>query len=113
VYGYGPLSTVSIVRTSDVPDTQNPVITLSVLSTFVISWETPSNGGEAIDYYQPEILTPQNVFVQDATCTGALSFGTSCLFNNLYLIETYGFKVGDIVKARVRAHNKNGLGAFS
>jgi len=31
----------------------------------------------------------------------------------MYLIETYGFKVGDIVKARVRAHNKNGWGAFS
>ena len=49
IYGYGELSDTFVVRTSDVPDTMNPIITLSVMSTFIISWETPSNGGEDLD----------------------------------------------------------------
>jgi hypothetical protein len=73
----------------------------------------PYNGGEEIDVYEIEVLTPQDVFVTDPTCTGQINLGTTCLFPHSYLIETYGFRVGDILQIRVRAHNKNGWGDFS
>jgi len=60
-----------------------------------------------------QLLTPSNNFVDDPTCTGAISNGRVCVFSNEYLIQQYSFKVGAIVQARVRAHNKNGWGGYS
>ena len=43
------MSDVFTIRTSQVPDTMESILTLSALSTFVISWQEPDNGGETID----------------------------------------------------------------
>lgn len=55
----------------------------------------------------------QNNFVDDPTCAGNVGSGNTCIFSNKYLIDTYGFTVGTIVRAKVRARNLNGWGAFS
>jgi hypothetical protein len=97
IYGYGAYSDLVTIRASSVPDTMNIVDSISVLETIVVSWTAPYNGGEDIDLYDVQILTPGKVFVSDATCTGAIEDGLSCLFSHEYLMATYGFQVGDIL----------------
>lgn len=89
------------------------VSTLSALSTLIVSWDTPLNGGSAIDQYQVQILTLQNTFANDSTCTGNITNGNGCLFDFAYLIQTYNFQVGQMVQFRARARNINGWGAYS
>lgn len=91
IYGSGQLSDIAIIRTSQVPDTMTPVSTLSAMSTFIVLWQDSPNGGESIDQYQLQVLTPQGIFTEDPTCTGDVTNGASCLFDHLYLIATYGF----------------------
>jgi len=67
------------------------VSTFTALSTLVVSWEEPSNGGEVIDQYQIQILTLQDTFVNDTTCSGNIANGFGCLFDYTYLIQTYNF----------------------
>jgi hypothetical protein len=91
IYGAGPFSSIKVIRTSQVPDTMVPVSTLSAMATFIILWEDPPNGGEPIDEYHLQILTPAGLFTEDPTCTGDVLLGASCLFDHLYLIATYNF----------------------
>jgi hypothetical protein len=112
IYGYGDKSDVHIIRTSDVPDTQVTVLTLTVVlqKTFVISWEMPHNSGEVIDEYQMQLLDLTDFWVEDPNCFGLT---TSCIFTHEYLMQTYGYQVGHVVQAKVRAHNLIGWGAYS
>jgi hypothetical protein len=75
----------------------NIVESISVTQTIVVTWTSPYNGGEDIDLYDVQILTPAKVFVNDVTCNGAIEDGESCLFAHEYLMTTYGFAVGDIL----------------
>ena len=102
-----------MIRTTDVPDTSNTVVTVIIQKTLVVSWVPSHNSGEALDHYQMEILNLADEYVEDSTCTGSIDNGSSCVFNHDYLMETYGYPVGHILQARVRSRNQNGWGAFS
>lgn len=58
IYGCGEYSEIVTIRASSVPDTMNIVESVSVLQTIVVSWTAPYNGGEEIDLYDIQILTP-------------------------------------------------------
>lgn len=113
IYGWSEFSEITTIRTTDVPDTAATVLTLIVETTFIISWEQPGTSGEPILEYHVQILTLADTFVEDPNCSGDIYEGSSCVFSHAYLIETYNFPTGHIVKARVRARNQNGWGAFS
>jgi hypothetical protein len=113
VYGYGDYSDTVTIRTSDVPDVMTPVTTISVMTTVVISWTEAADSGEPIDLYDIKIKQIDGTFVNDASCTGALDNGLTCLFSHAYLIATYNFEVGHIVQFIISAHNVNGWGVYS
>jgi hypothetical protein len=60
----------------------NTVSTLQVMSSIIIAWSDPDNGGESIDGYEIQLLAPNNIFVNDPTCTGVLANGNLCVFSN-------------------------------
>lgn len=96
VYGYGPFSPEVTIRASDVPDTMETLSTMQILDYLVVTWAEPHNGGDSIDLYEIQLLTPQGNFVESTSCTGAYANGPSCTFQHDYLRNTYGFIAGDI-----------------
>jgi hypothetical protein len=78
-----------------------------------VSWVAPYNGGEEITKYDIEIMTLDNDFVEDSSCSGFIENGKTCLFSHAYLRATYGFPVGHILQVRARAQNMYGYGGFS
>lgn len=118
IYGFGDFSNVAKIRASYIPDTPDIINTISLLTNIIISWSPPPNGGDNITKYQLLIYVPNTAsFVEDLTyCDGSTQTNfdnASCTVPQAYLISTYGFIVGELLQAKVRAYNINGWGAFS
>jgi len=120
VYGYGPFSAEVTLQASTVPGIINAVTSgYATYPNIEISWNAPSsNGGAAVSKYQILIYNPStSSYVEDLSYCDGSSFSvmanTKCTFTVNYLMSTYSYSLGEIVKAQVRAYNTNGWASYS
>jgi len=52
-------------------------------------------------------------FTKDPACPGTYTDGPACSLQHESLRNTYGFRAGDVIQIRARAHNVNGWGGYS
>jgi len=80
IYGYGPFSTIEVIRTSDRPHTMDPIDTVRVGTDMVLSWVAPQTGGETIDAYEIKIYIPSSdTYISDPTCDATVDPAFSAL----------------------------------
>ena len=118
IYGHGASSNQVAILAATTPDVMAAPTTALSANAIVVAWAVPGTGGLPIDRYQILILNEGNsTFVEDTTqCDGSSSTvmsALSCSFPLTYLISTYSYSLGDLVKFQVRAHNADGWGSIS
>ncbi|CDW74138.1 pa14 multi-domain protein [Stylonychia lemnae] len=118
IYGYGPFSSPSTIKTTDKPYTMDPVSTDTNGLNIVLSWNPPQTGGEDIDSYEIKLYIPSSdtYVVDTANCNGAvdaIKTSRTCTFDMVYLNTQYSFLTGDILQGIGRAHNIYGWGDYS
>lgn len=117
--GWGDWSDVITITASEVPS-QPDTVTTSVLSSggVQISWTAPNNGYDTIDQYELQIADSSDAWQTVAACSNANS--ASLLTTRIcevamadLMTGSYNLAFDALVKARVRAHNSRGWGAYS
>jgi hypothetical protein len=96
-----------------------PTVTLNY-PNMEIDWSSvvPDNHGATIDEYTIQIYNPTTLtYSTDTTdCDGtnsAIISAALCSIPISTLKSSFGYDYGDMLQARVRAHNTNGYGGYS
>ena len=118
IYGYGPFSSLSSIKTTSVPYTMAAPVTTGTGIDIELTWTEPSTGGESITAYQIKIYVPSTLtYVEDLTyCDGSSAAKVAtktCVFPMTYLVSTYGMTYGQTLQGIVRAFNVYGPGEYS
>mmetsp|Transcript_33982 Transcript_33982/g.25069 ORF Transcript_33982/g.25069 Transcript_33982/m.25069 type:complete len:432 (-) Transcript_33982:2733-4028(-) len=117
IYGWSTVSAQGSITTSDVPDQMSaPTITELLLNAH-IAWVAPDSNSDSITGYQILILKADGVtWLEDTTDCDGLSIPMGQLYCDVpmtTLVSTYGYSLGELVIAKVRATNSIGFGDFS
>lgn len=114
IYGYGERSDIAEIEASDVPDVM-PIIETSIEGTrFKFTWTAPFDNYDPIVEYEMMIRKPDGTFYKDAiNCPGLPEEQTYCYVEMDTLRVQSGLAQGELVRAKIRARNVNGWGAFS
>jgi hypothetical protein len=116
IYGAGPWSTELAVLASDLPDqVAIPTVTLGASDTAVtVAWDAPADHAAPIDQYQVLLQAADGTYAEDtATCGAADAADRSCAIPMPTVLTLTGLAVDQLIRAKVRAHNANGWGAYS
>lgn len=118
IYGDGLDSTISSIRASDVPSQMSTLTTTRISLDVFVSWVEPLNNGAAVTAYKILVYDGgTSTYVEDLTnCNGALSStrdALSCSFAFAYLISTYGYSIGELIRFKAQAYNDDGWGELS
>lgn len=117
IYGYGSASTSASFIASSVPGVPSTV-TVTQSSTdpteVDFTWSAPaSNGGLTIDSYQMVLYNPTTAVWAEDTTNCPASNTLTCSVPMSTLTTSYGYTIGDLIRAKVRAHNSDGYGDYS
>jgi len=120
LHGYGAFSDPAIIQSTGVPDKPDAPSTQINNSNILVRWTDPDHNFEAIDYYQILFLTKGNSFAETIVyCNGRdeLTFLRKyCEVPMAVFLSTeepFNLVAGDLVQAKVAAHNLNGWSEFS
>jgi hypothetical protein len=116
IYGFGPWSPELAVLASDLPDqVAIPTVTIGASETAVtVAWTAPGDHSAPIDEYQVVLRKADGTYVEDTTnCGAAEAADLSCAIPMTSIISLTGLAVDELIRAKVRAHNTNGWGAYS
>jgi hypothetical protein len=132
VYGYGEYSEVLVVQTGDRPDTMPELDTRAVGSIIQITWDEPADNGYSVDDYDVEILNKatnrfssvfeivndRGVRIRESLCIESnkqtVISSRECEINAQTLASSaYGYRSGDLLVGRIKAHNQMGWGDWS
>jgi Fibronectin type III domain len=117
VYGYGSASVTASFTASTVPGVPSTVTVAQSTSDATevdFTWTAPSsNGGLTISTYQMVIYNPTSgTFAEDTTNCPA-SNTLTCSVPMSTLTSSFGYAIGDLIRAKVRAMNSDGYGDYS
>ena len=102
------------IEANDVPDVLSIIETSIEDTKFKFTWTAPFDNYDPIVEYELLIRKPDGTFYKDAVnCPGIPTEPTYCLIEMDTLREQSGLVQGDLVRAKIRARNVNGWGAFS
>lgn len=120
LHGYGAFSDSAIILSTGVPDKPDPPSTQINNSNILVRWTDPDHNFEAIDYYQILFLTQENTFAETKIyCDGQdeltllRKYCEVPMSTLLSIDESFNLVAGDLVQAKVAAHNLNGWSEFS
>ena len=119
IHGWGEYSVVTTIAAASTPDAPNTVVT-SIENIYVrFDWNEPQANSAVIDGYDVYIIDSDGTYVRESTyCDG---FTNDVVLNEQYCLvpmsvlqgETYGLVLGELIRAKVRAHNSYGYGDYS
>jgi hypothetical protein len=117
-HGWGEYSEEALVYATDTPGQPDTVTTALATSDIQISWTEPLNNYESIDAYRVVIQSSTSSFEEETTyCDGSLAAvmdALSCLIPvSALTVSPFTLSAGDIVVAKVQAHNGRGWGSLS
>ncbi len=114
IYGYGEYSDIQTIEASDVPDVM-AILDTSIVGTQVkFTWVAPFDNYEPVDQYDLQIMKLDNTFYSDAVnCPGTPVTQEFCHVEMDTLRTQSNLRQGDLIRAKIRARNLNGWGAYS
>jgi hypothetical protein len=118
IHGWGPFSSITSIKASQVPDTMSAVTTSIDSSTggVTITWSPPTNdGSETIDTYLIEISNKAGTTwtVETLSCDGSnaayVSAKTCTIPMTVLTASPYSYTFDDLVVVRAKARNVIGF----